>query len=92
MAEATSSIKRAANVSRAPVSTARRVLETALDVDEITETLAREHWDRLPMVAKGEMPRWELIGDDDGWPEVKFTRDRCRPFAEAVRNMILGEG
>jgi hypothetical protein len=70
---------------------AREIFIAALDVDEITEILAREQWNSLPLVIAGEMPKWDAIVDDDGWPEVSFTRDRVRPFAIAIRSTLLGE-
>jgi hypothetical protein len=74
----------------------RNGLAAALDVDEITETLARTQWNMLPLVVRGEMPEW-----DDEESEVprgvartferQHFRRLARPFAEAVRAALLGD-
>jgi hypothetical protein len=78
-----------------PDGLSRAALAAALDVEEITETLARTQWDSLDLVKSGELLSWDDPGDDRRIPlsdwERKHFRDRCRPFAEAVRKSILGE-
>lgn len=69
---------------------AQAALTAALDVDEITEALAREQWDSLPLVVSGEMVSWDDETVVSSLEKTSF-RDRCRPFAEAVRRSILGE-
>lgn len=72
----------------------KRGLDIALDVEEMTETLAREQWNRLSLVAAGEMPTWEATGASLGRfgdVERQSFRDRVRPFADAIRRSILGE-
>lgn len=64
-------------------------LDGALDVDELTEILAREQWNSLPLVSRVQMVNW----DDSRVAE--FERDsfrrRLRPFAVAIRARLLGE-
>jgi hypothetical protein len=69
-----------------------------LDVEKVTEILAREHWNRLPLVAMGSMPTWDEAGTGGGrWAgrvseeERKHFRDRLRPYAVALRVELLGE-
>lgn len=67
----------------------RAVLEAALDVEELTEVLARHQWNMLPLVVAREMSPW----DDDRVSRSALAqtfRDRARPFAEAVRRSIVG--
>lgn len=70
-------------------------LAAALDVDELTEILARRQWDLLPLVISGEMPPWDEVGQAPGKRMSDFERDgfrrRARPFAEAIRAGLLGE-
>lgn len=72
----------------------RHGLDLALDVVEITEALAREQWNTLPLVVSGEMFQWDDERLSTPFPldsERNHFRARCRPFAEAVRRTILGE-
>lgn len=64
-------------------------LTAALDVEELTEVLARHQWNMLPLVVAREMSPW----DDDRVSRSALAqtfRDRARPFAEAVRRSIVG--
>lgn len=70
------------------VDRARRLVAAALDVGEITEALAREQWNSLPLVHVGEVPDWDE--DVVTERERKHFRDRCRPFAEAVIRAVVG--
>jgi hypothetical protein len=65
-------------------------LDGALDVDELTEILAREQWNSLPLVSAGGMIRWESELTSE--IERASFRDRVRPFAVAIRAGLLGEG
>ena len=67
---------------------ARADLTAALDVEELTEVLAREQWNMLPMVASGDMVGWD-DASVKGVMQREF-RDRVRPFAKAIVRSIVG--